>query len=168
MSQSGRGQGAVGYNQYPSYRAGSNKDENYTERDPYGGISMNNQVHSTSIENKANIAIGSGRQQKSKLVELINSSRTSAQQKKDQSASDSRKNPAESSSYGGGQDPARLEEMQIQIDQHKLIGFDRLSDIDQQERESAGAPSPPRAGLYQNDAEGSQRALATDKSLNRS
>lgn len=100
MSQSGRGQGAVGYNQYPSYRAGSNKDENYTERDPY--LSMNNQVHSSSIENKANLAIGSGRQQKSKLVELINSSRTSAQPKKDQSASDSRKNPAESSSYGGG------------------------------------------------------------------
>lgn len=56
--------------------------------------------------------------------------------------------------------------MQIQIDQNKLIGFDRLSDIDQQ---SGGAPSPQRANQYLvNDAEGSQRALATDKSLNRS
>jgi putative DNA primase/helicase len=36
--------------------------------------------------------------------------------KKDQSASDSRKNPAESSSYGG-QEPARLEDVQIHIDE---------------------------------------------------
>lgn len=130
MSQSWRGgQTAAGMNsinQYPSYRAGaSNKGENYTDRDPYGHGPRGNS--NTTDNYKANMAIGSGRQQKSKLVELINSSRTSSKPKKDQSASDSRKNPAESSSYGG-QEPARLEDVQIHIDEQRIAGYERLSD----------------------------------------
>jgi hypothetical protein len=94
------------------------KAENYTDRDPYGGNVMGGGYEVNVM------SLGSGRQEKSKLVSLIrDSSRTSSNHKK-QSGSDSRKNPAESSSYGGQHEGiqedgalAKLDDIQIRFDE---------------------------------------------------
>jgi hypothetical protein len=68
--------------------------------------------------NNQNIGIGSGRQHKSKLVELINrdSSRTSSKAKREHSSA-SLKNAEASSSYRN--DEARLDDIELHISEPK-------------------------------------------------
>lgn len=96
-------------------------------------------------------------------MELINSSRTSSKPKKDQSASGSRKAPAESSSYGG-QDPGRLdvEDVPVQLDE----AADPAKSIDEEDIESIQLDQG-KATNYLATEDGSQ-GKQTDKSLNKS
>ena len=150
MSQSGRaGQtmagpfhGSNNINQHPSYRGGalSSKAENYTDRDPYGRGSGG------PAANGNNVLIGSGRPHRSKLVDLINgdTSRTSGKPQREASASDSRKDPAASSSYGGQHDPVpdeptKVEDIHLQIDDPKDRGGPRRpGGVDRDPRRNLG------------------------------
>ena len=149
MSQSGRaGQTLAGpvHGRYdilqdPSYHGGalSSKAENYTDRDPYGRGS------SGPVANGNNVAIGSGRPHRSKLVDLINgdTSRREGRPQREASGSDSRKNPGESSSYGGQPDPildepTKVDDIHLQIDDPKDRGGPRRP---------GGADRDPRRNL---------------------
>jgi hypothetical protein len=147
MSQSGRAlagpfHGSNTMNQNPSYHGGalSSKAENYTDRDPYGRGSGG------PAANGNNVAIGSGRAHRSKLVDLINgdTSRTSQKPQREASASDSRKDPLASSSYGGQHDPildepTRVDDIHLQIDDPKDRGGPRRrGGVDRDPRRNRG------------------------------
>ena len=120
LSQSGRAglsdrrggnKGESTFSQNPSYRGGaqSHKGDTFTDRDPYG-----NGAGSGTFGNQ-NVIIGSGRQQKSKLIELIQgeSSRSSSKPKPDHNSSDSKKLQPENSSYGAQHDPLATELLKL-------------------------------------------------------
>lgn len=78
--------------QYPSQRdmTKSEYEKDYTDRDPYGHQhTVSGNINGSGTVTNYDKAIGSHRDGKSRLVQMINSSRTSSQKKHGKSASDS-------------------------------------------------------------------------------